>query len=89
MNNNNTKQQQQQVKKTNNNNKRNYQKVISKNQKKQVNDSKKVYKIMIRDLPFNDFNQQKFQEYLLKFLEMIHISEDNVEFLHFIEGKLR
>lgn len=68
--------------------KRNYQKAVNKN--KPVNaDSKKVYKIAIRELPSNGFTEDNFKECLKCFIEALQISPDSIDHLHFMEGKLR
>jgi hypothetical protein len=69
--------------------KRSYQKAVSKNKKPTEVDSKKVYKIAIRELPSNNFNEDNFKECLNAFMEALHIPSDSIDFLHFMEGKLR
>lgn len=71
--------------------KKNYKKVAghavtSKSKDQEV---KKSYKVVIRNLPYNDFNEEKFRKCLEKFINSLNISPECVQFLHFMEGKLR
>jgi hypothetical protein len=68
--------------------KRNYQKAVNKNKPTEV-ETKKVYKIAIRELPSNNFNVVNFKDCLNTFIEALGLLPESIEFLHFMQGKLR
>lgn len=73
--------------------KRSYQRSSNNSRPTEAEAIKKVVftkdKIAIRELPSNNFNEDNFKECLNKFLETLHIDPESIDFLHFIEGKLR
>ncbi len=52
-------------------------------------DNRKSYKVMIRKLPFASFTENNFKECLQNVLTILNIKKEDVDFLHFMEGKLR
>lgn len=49
----------------------------------------KVYKIEIRKLPTNNFNEDNFKGCLSTALSLLAIKEEDVSVLHFMTGKIR
>jgi hypothetical protein len=73
-----------------NQNNHSYQKAASRNRPNaRENDTKKVYKIGIRELPSKGFSEENFKECLKVFLEALLVNPESVDVLHFMEGKLR
>lgn len=52
-------------------------------------EEKKSFKVEIRKLPTNNFTEEQFKESLKNVLNLLNIKEEDVLFLHYMNGKIR